>query len=88
MDTHNPGPSMRSRIRKWGNSLALRIPKPLAAETRLGPGTAVELTVREGELVAAPLARLFTLRSLLARVRPDNLHSELDLGRPAGRELW
>lgn len=44
---------MRVRIRKWGNSLALRIPKPLAAETRLGPGAAVELTVRDGQLVAS-----------------------------------
>jgi antitoxin MazE len=79
---------MRVRIRKWGNSLALRIPKPFAAEARLGPGAAVDLTVRDGRLVASPLARPFTLRDLLARVRRDNLHGELDFGRRTGRELW
>ena len=79
---------MRVRIRKWGHSLALRIPKPFAVEARLSPGAAVELTVRDGHLVASPLARPFTLRGLLARVRPENLHGELDFGRRAGRELW
>lgn len=79
---------MRVRVRKWGNSLALRIPKPFAAEARLGPGAAVELTVHDGRLVASPLARPFTLRALLARVRADNLHGELDLGPAAGREGW
>jgi antitoxin MazE len=68
--------------------LALRIPKPFAAEVRLGPGAAVDLSVRDGELVASPVTRRFTLRALLAGVRPDNLHNETDLGPPAGREIW
>jgi antitoxin MazE len=81
-------PAVRVRVRKWGNSLAIRIPKPFAAEVRIGPGAAVELSVRDGELVASPAARRYTLRVLLGGVRPDNVHDETDLGRAAGREVW
>jgi len=79
---------MRVRIHKWGNSLALRIPKPFAAEARLGPGTAVDLSVRDGRLVASRVASRPTLHALLARVRPDNLHGEHDFGPGTGTEVW
>ena len=79
---------MRVRVRKWGNSLAIRIPKPFAAEVQVGPGAAVDLSVRDGELVASPAARRYTLRVLLGRVRSDNVHDETDLGSAAGREVW
>jgi antitoxin component of MazEF toxin-antitoxin module len=48
----------------------------------------VNLWVRDGELVASPVTPRFALRALLAGVRPDNRHGEVDLGPPAGREVW
>lgn len=80
---------MRTSVRKWGNSLAIRIPKPLAEDTRLRQGVEVELTVERGRLVAVPLRQpRHTLHALLARVTPRNRHREIETGSPTGRELW
>ena len=80
---------MRVRVQKWGNSLAIRIPKPFAEEVRVKQGTLLDLSVADGKLVATPVAvSPFTLGQLLAGVRQDNVHGEVDFGRGAGREAW
>lgn len=80
---------MRVRVRKWGHSLALRIPKPFAVDAGVGEGTVVDMSVSEGRLVAAPVrARKIRLRDLLAKVTKTNLHDEVDSGAPVGREAW
>lgn len=78
---------MRVRLQKWGNSLALRIPKPFAGDADVGEGAELDLVVSEGRLVATPVRRrLPSLRQLLSRVTPKNLHGEVDSGPPVGRE--
>lgn len=80
---------MRVRIQKWGNSLALRIPKSFATETALGPGTEVELTLEEGRLVVTPQrAPVYRLSELLARITEENRHAETDTGPRLGDEVW
>ena len=80
---------MKTRVQRWGNSLAVRIPKSFAAETRLTDGTLVELSLVDGTLVLARLPEQEpTLDELLERVTPENLHGEWDTGRPVGRETW
>jgi antitoxin MazE len=80
---------MRVRIQKWGNSLALRIPRSFAAETALDQGAEVDLTLEEGRLVVTPLQHPeYRLDDLLARITPDNLHDEIDTGGAVGREAW
>ena len=80
---------METRIQKWGNSLALRIPKPLADQLGLGDDSRVEVMLRDHELVIAPVVEPeFTLEQLLAGIRPDNLHGEVDTGPAVGREAW
>ena len=80
---------MRVRVQKWGNSLALRIPKPFAEDVGVHEGTAVQLVVSKGRLVAAPIpAPQIRLKDLLARVTKANIHPEVDTGRPVGREIW
>ncbi len=80
---------METRIQKWGNSLALRIPQAFAAEAGLSQDSPVELTLEEGRLVINPVStHTFTLDELLAGVTPDNLHGEIDTGAPAGKEVW
>jgi antitoxin MazE len=80
---------MRVQVQKWGNSLALRIPKPFAAEAAVSQGSVVDLSVSEGRLVAMPVRRRkFTLKQLLAGVRKSNLHGETDFGPATGRETW
>ena len=80
---------MRVQVQKWGNSLALRIPKPFAEDMGVQEGTAVRLSVAKGRLVAAPIhARKVRLRDLLDGITKKNLHGEVSTGRRVGREVW
>ena len=80
---------MIANIQKWGNSLALRIPKVLAEEVHVQDGASVDMTIEDGRLVIAPKSNITeSLASLLERVTPENLHGEVDFGEPVGREVW
>ena len=79
---------MRSRVQKWGNSLALRIPKSFALEAGLHEDGIVDLTLIEGKLVVTPQADPIRLEVLLAGVTADNLHDDFDFGGPVGHEVW
>ena len=78
---------METRVQKWGNSLALRIPKPLATQVGLEANTPVRLLLRGEELVIAPVTLpSLKLDDLLAQVTEHNLHGEVDSGPAVGRE--
>ena len=80
---------MRTKIGRWGNSLAVRIPKDLAEEARLEVETEVELSVEGYRLLVEPTTPgRWTLRDLLARVTKENRHAEVNLGPPVGHEVW
>lgn len=79
---------MRTRISKWGNSLALRLPKPFMDELGLGEGAEVEITVRDGQLVLSAAGREYALKELVDGITAENRHKETDWGRPRGREVW
>ena len=80
---------MRIRIQKWGNSLALRIPKVFAAEARLEQDKLVEVSLVEGKLLIAPVVEPpVTLDQLMAGVTEQNLHREIDVGPAKGNEVW
>jgi len=80
---------MRTRVQKWGNSLALRIPKSFATEVGLERETSVEVSLADGKLVITPVTRQKpTLEELLAKVTPKNLHHEVDTGPARGNEAW
>jgi antitoxin MazE len=80
---------MRTRIQKWGNSLALRIPKPFADEAGLQQDAPVEVSLVDGKLVITPDAPAkFTLEGLLSQVTDENLHGETNTGPAIGNEAW
>jgi mRNA interferase MazF len=80
---------MKTRIQKWGNSLALRIPKSFAVETHLEQGTLVEVSLVNGALHVTPLRQpAVTLEALLQGITPENLHPEVDTGPAVGSEVW
>ncbi len=78
---------MKTKIQRWGNSLAVRIPRPFAAEAGLEQQSEVDVAVVDGALVITPSHGL-TLDELLGRVTDDNLHREIDSGSPVGHEVW
>jgi antitoxin MazE len=80
---------MKVQVQKWGNSLALRIPKSFAVESNIGQGSTVELTLENGRIIVFPVAEQeFSLDELLAQVTPENLHGETDTGASVGQEAW
>lgn len=80
---------MQARVQKWGNSLAVRIPKSLAIESQLGQNTLVEMSLEAGKIVLVPVSQPeVTLEQLLESVSPDNLHGEIETGEAIGREVW
>ena len=80
---------MHVRVQKWGNSLAVRIPKPLAEDAEVREGTVLNLAVSEGKVVATPVEKKKqSLKQLLAKVTRKNLHGEVDFGPSVGRETW
>jgi len=80
---------MQATIQQWGNSLALRIPKAFAQQTKVKKGSRVRLAVVKGRMVVTPVAReRISLKSLLAKVTPENIHPETDWGPPVGKEFW
>ncbi len=80
---------MLTKVQKWGNSFALRIPKTFADEMQMTVDTAVELSIADGKLVITPVERSeYSLEELLAQITPENLHDEVDWGAPVGQETW
>lgn len=80
---------MRTRVGKWDNSLAVRIPKTLATAAHLQEHSHIELTLENGQIVITTLADAeLTLEDLLAGVTPDNLHGEWNMGDAVGKEIW
>jgi antitoxin MazE len=79
---------MKIQIQKWGNSLALRIPKSFAVETRIERGSTVEVTLEKDGIVMRPAKEEITLENLLDEITEENLHSETDFGSPEGKEAW
>ena len=73
-------------IRKWGSSLAVRIPKAVAEQCGMSEGSAVEMDAQEGQIVLRKKSH--DLADMLSRITADNLHPEQDFGEPQGNEQW
>jgi antitoxin MazE len=80
---------MQTQVKKWGNSLALRIPKSLAERLALKYDTEVEIRVVDDQLMIRAIPELeLTLENLLAQITEENLHQEVDSGLAVGKEVW
>ena len=80
---------MKTRIQKWGNSLALRIPRPFANEVGFQKESLVDLAIVDGKLVITPVPKTpLTLEHLVSGITQENLHAEVKTGSAAGNEIW
>lgn len=80
---------MDATVQKWGNSLALRIPRSVAKDVDLQQGSIVDLRVVEGRMVVKPKRRSRpSLARLLKGVTKRNRHAEQDWGKRRGKEIW
>src|ERR1700726_486311 len=84
---------MKVAFQKWGNSLALRVPKAFADEIGASDGKAAEMTVSNGKLVieitrSRRRTGRYALDKRVAGITRDNRHEEIDWGPPVGNEVW
>lgn len=80
---------MQTKITKWGNSLALRIPKAFALNANLRQNELVDLSIEKEKIIITPInEKEYSLKELLDKVTESNLHGEFDTGEPIGKEIW
>ncbi len=82
---------MITKIQKWGNSQGLRLSKELLSDADVRVGDSVEVAVRDGTILIAPVRRVrggHNLRELVRRIPKDYKAEEVDWGRPVGKEVW
>lgn len=79
---------MQLSIAKWGNSLALRLPRHVVSGANLAEGTPVEIFVRDGNLVVTPVRKKYKLSELLAQMTLEHKSDETNWGEQQGDEVW
>ena len=78
-----------TQLARWGNSLAVRIPRAIAESARLREGDRLALAVaKDGAVVVRPARRRYRLDQLVSAITVKNRHREADWGRPVGKEMW
>ena len=81
------------QFRKWGNSLAVRIPKAAVQALRAKEGKKVEIKIKGSSLILRPVVKpmrkqSYTMKKLLAGMTRDNVPQEIDWGVRRGNEVW
>lgn len=83
---------MTTKIQKWGNSLAMRLPKELANSFNLRVGSEVTFITNDDSFSIQPQIKVkipkYTLEDLVAGITLKNRHKEFDWGKPMGKEIW
>ncbi len=82
---------MVTKIQKWGNSQGLRLARQILEDARISVGDDVDVAVREGMIVIAPVRRIRgrqSLQALVARIPKNYKPEETDWGKPVGNEVW
>jgi antitoxin MazE len=80
---------MTAFVAKWGNSLAIRIPKSVAEQAHVTEGTGIDFSVEGNSIIITPQKRRkYTLDELLEGMTPDNFHPEFETGNAVGNEDW
>ena len=89
-ELNNKKTIMQVQIQKWGDNLAICIPKSFAKKIKVVQGSYIDLTTIEGKLIAKPSSdeKEYSLEQLLSGITEQNCHAEIDTGSAVGKEDW
>ena len=76
----------KAQVAKWGNSLAVRIPKTVAEQVRLREGDSIVIEALDGRVELRPAEEVPTLEELVAQITPQNRYKEIAVGPSRGKE--
>ncbi len=81
---------MKTKAQKWGNSLAVRVPKGITEQAGVGVNDTLDIEVVEGGviLLTPRRRRKYRLNDLLKGMTKENMSTGIDFGRTVGREVW
>jgi len=80
---------MKTTVKKWGNSAAVRIPASVLDAMHLHLDEVVEVREEKGRIVIEPVRqKTYVLDDLLKAISKKNLHKAVDFGPPEGKEVW
>lgn len=80
---------MMTKIKMWGNSFGVRIPKPIAQELNLHAGVEVKVVAKKNMITIVPIPRSkHRLEELISLITEKNLHREALNDNPVGSETW
>ena len=82
---------MHSKIQKWGNSQGLRITKVMLEEIKASVGDEVEIYTQEGKIIVELIKQVrgkHDLKSLVAEIPQEYKSTEVNWGKPVGKEEW
>jgi antitoxin MazE len=74
-------------VTKWGNSLAIRIPKNIAEQVNLKPGTLIAIAIVDNNIVITPKRQQYSLEELLEGASAEDFDGEYDWGEPVSAKL-
>jgi antitoxin MazE len=79
---------MVTTVQRWGNSLAIRIPKAFAAQAQLEEDSSLEISIEGERIILAPPRRQWQLNDLVKKISQKNIHRETEWGARKGEESW
>lgn len=80
---------MEAKVKKWGNSLGVRIPKSFSAQAGINDGSDIELQLEGNKITIVPIHKSeYSLDELLSKVSEDNIHYEIKTNGSVGNEVW
>ena len=80
---------MTTKVQKWGNSLAVRLPKELADRFSLYQGSSVVISNDKESIKIKPvIEKEMSLREMVKKINKFNRHEEIDFGPPVGKEVF
>ena len=80
---------MKSVVKKWGNSAAVRIPAAVMEAIPLELDEPVDVREEAGRIVIEPVRqKAYDINALIQGITSENLHEAADFGAAVGKEVW
>jgi antitoxin MazE len=80
---------MITQLKKWGNSLAIRLPQNLLSQVNIQENEDIEIRVEDNTIILSAVSKhKYQLDELLAQITPENKQELIDFGKPIGKEIW
>jgi len=77
---------MEISIKKWGNSWGIRIPQKILNSLKIQESQKLNIEVENGKIILKPISK--ELDIFLSQISKNNLHNEIEFGKPKGSEIW